>query len=171
MVINETLRLTPPVWRAGDRHFVNDAQVGEWKCEKGAIFNTNIYQVHHSPDLYPNPEKFDPERWISSKSSPHESSSTNDDDDHDLELTPEQREKRIIETFKFVPFGAGRRVCIGKYFALLETKVVLSIILRLYRFKISPEQITLFPKKILATLNAVEPLGGVDLLVESRIIH
>eukprot|EP01099_Mayorella_cantabrigiensis_P008808 TRINITY_DN863_c0_g1_i3.p1 TRINITY_DN863_c0_g1~~TRINITY_DN863_c0_g1_i3.p1 ORF type:complete len:371 (+),score=82.63 TRINITY_DN863_c0_g1_i3:382-1494(+) len=163
MVINETLRYTPPLWRTPPKHLVTDTQIGEWECEKDVAFYLHIYQIHHSPDLWPNPEKFDPERWASEK--PSLGLTSNDDD---VELSPEQREKKIIETYKFVPFGAGRRVCIGKYFSMLEMRIVLSILLRTYKLKIPEKDISSFPKGLRIGLHLLDPSEDINLMFERR---
>jgi len=157
-VLNETLRLTPPLAKAPERYFAHDFELGDWKCEKGSAFPLDIYLTHHSPDLYPNPDKFDPDRWQPKPTS---------DKVQDLDdMNPEEREKKRLEPFKFIPFGVGRRTCIGKYFALLESKVVMSVILKLYKLK-KPPNVT-YPRELFVGVTVVEPVGGVPLLWEKR---
>lgn len=62
----------------------------------------SIYNIHHHPDFWHQPEQFDPERF----------------------LTDENRR------FSFMPFGTGERICIGNHFALLESQLLLSLIIR-----------------------------------------
>jgi cytochrome P450 len=62
----------------------------------------SIYLTHHDPDVWPDPERFDPERFVHRKPTPYE----------------------------WLPFGGGVRRCIGMAFALYEMKVVLATVLR-----------------------------------------
>ncbi|CAM4815651.1 unnamed protein product [Rotaria magnacalcarata] len=71
-----------------------------------------IYGVHHDPNVFPQPERFDPNRF-------YESTEVNE------ERSP----------YAFVPFSAGSRNCIGQRFAQLEEKTILSTLLRRYTFR------------------------------------
>ena len=62
----------------------------------------NIYLTHRSPDIWPEPDRFDPSRFLDAKPSP----------------------------YTFFPFGGGVRRCIGMAFALYEMQVVLATVLR-----------------------------------------
>lgn len=108
MVIDETLRLYPPATRL-DRVANNDYEYEGIKIKKGQIITVPIYALHHDPDYYPNPEKFDPERF-------------NDEN------------RKTRDSMAFMGFGAGPRNCVGMRFALTEIKLLLSIILSNYRF-------------------------------------
>ena len=61
MVINETLRMYPPVIRF-DRVASNDYNLGGYHISKGFIISVPIYSIHHDPESWPEPEKFIPER-------------------------------------------------------------------------------------------------------------
>jgi len=84
------------------------------KIPKGTEIYTNFYAIHHDPDYWPDPERFDPERFM-----------INDDEDAQL-----KREKSDRKKFFFYPFGLGYRDCIGQQFALLESKVMLAMFLQ-----------------------------------------
>jgi cytochrome P450 len=65
--------------------------IGGQIIRKGTTVNIFIYGIHHDANVYPNPEKFDPERFAESSSTSYERS-----------------------PFAFIPFSAGSRNCIGK---------------------------------------------------------
>lgn len=108
MVINETLRMFSPAKRL-DRVASNDYEYNGLKIDKGQIIMVPIYTLHHDPEIYPNPDVFDPERF-------------------------NEENRKTRENVVFLPFGAGPRNCIGLRFALMEMKLFLSTILSKYRF-------------------------------------
>jgi cytochrome P450 len=77
-------------------------QLGEWAIPRGDSILISIAQLHDDPELFPNPEHFDPQRFIGSKPS----------------------------SFAWVPFGGGTRRCVGAAFANMEMDVVLRTVLR-----------------------------------------
>ena len=72
-------------------------EVGGWHYEPGVSLVANAYLLHHDPDIYPEPYAFRPERFLDSKPG----------------------------TYTWIPFGGGRRRCIGMSFAMLEMRVVI----------------------------------------------
>jgi len=107
--VKETLRLCPSVPLFG-REFMNDTQIGKYIVPKGTMAGIFAYQLHRNKDLFPNPEVFDPERWMS---------------DRLLKGNP----------YGYVPFSAGPRNCIGQKFALQEDKIVMAHVLRNFNLK------------------------------------
>ncbi|MGY6274153.1 cytochrome P450 [Methylomonas sp. MgM2] len=106
-VLNESLRIRPPVgimMRKTNR----DTEVGGYRLKAGSLVIFNVYNVHHHGGLWREPERFDPERFLSSES------------------------RRL----SFMPFGAGERICIGNHFAMLESQVLLAMIIREYDFEL-----------------------------------
>jgi cytochrome P450 len=96
-VIAETLRLRP-VLAIVVRRLKADFQVGEYLLPEGAAVIPCIYLLHRDPEIYPDPEAFEPERFID---------------------TPPG-------TYTWIPFGGGVRRCLGASFAQYEMRVVLS---------------------------------------------
>jgi cytochrome P450 len=99
--IQETLRRRPVLPNAAPRLVKQPVEVGGWSYPPGVCLVANAYLVHHDPDIYPDPYAFRPERF--------------------LEETP--------GTYTWIPFGGGRRRCLGASFALLEMKLVLRAVL------------------------------------------
>lgn len=83
---------------------------GDYLVPKGITVALSILLAHRDPKIWPDPLKFDPDRFL-----------------------PENSKGR--NTYAFVPFSAGPRNCIGQRFALLEAKIVLTAILRKWRVK------------------------------------
>ena len=107
--IKETLRMCPPVVRLQRRVGVDNYKLAGVPLEKGVIIEVSTYAVHHDPDYYPNPERFDPERFM-----------------------PEN--KANLVPYTYLPFGQGPRNCIGMRFAYQEIRLCLAKIIRDYRF-------------------------------------
>lgn len=108
-VIEETLRMFPPAKRL-DREANEDYKYQDITIKKGQVIAIPIYALHHDPEIYPEPEKFCPERF-------------------------DESEKKKREAVSFLPFGAGPRGCIGIRFAYLEMKLLLATIFSKYRFE------------------------------------
>ncbi len=96
-VINETLRRRPVLPNAEPRLVVKPFEAGGWTYPPGVVLIVSAQLVHHDPAIYPDPYAFRPERFLGTKPG----------------------------TYTWLPFGGGRRRCIGAAFALLEMRVVL----------------------------------------------
>ncbi|XP_045483362.1 probable cytochrome P450 6a14 [Harmonia axyridis] len=114
-VINETLRKYPP------GPILNRICTKEYKVpntdivlEKGIRVMIPVMGIHRDPEHYPDPEKFDPERFS-------------------------EENKRNIKPFTFLPFGEGPRVCIGVRFGMMQAKVGLTALLLNYDFDMSED--------------------------------
>jgi cytochrome P450 len=100
--IQETLRRRPVLANAAPRLVMEPVEIAGWSYEPGACLIADAYLLHHDPEIYPDPYAFRPERF--------------------LEEPP--------GTYTWIPFGGGRRRCLGASFALLEMKIVLAAVLR-----------------------------------------
>jgi hypothetical protein len=108
--INESLRLRPVLPQVEPRYLLRAATVGGFDYPAGVALIPAPYMLHHDPEVYPEPFAFRPERF--------------------LENSP--------GTYTWIPFGGGRRRCLGAAFAIQEMKIVVSEVLR--RFELEPEQ-------------------------------
>ena len=96
-VVTETLRLRPVISLVA-RYLRAPVEIGGWELPAGVTVAPSIYLVHRRPDVYPNPERFEPERFLDSSPG----------------------------TYTWIPFGGGVRRCIGGSFAHFEMQVVLA---------------------------------------------
>ena len=106
--VQETLRRRPVLPNSAPRLVKEPVEIGGWTYPPGACLVANAYLIHHDPQIYPDPYAFRPERF--------------------LDETP--------GTYTWIPFGGGRRRCLGASFALLEMKVVLKAVLA--RYSVAP---------------------------------
>nr|AZZ84125.1 cytochrome P450 CYP427A1 [Laodelphax striatellus] len=106
MVFSEVLRLYPPATFLRKK-CTQDCQLGGLKVEAGSHIIIPILAMHKDADIYPEPEKFDPERF----------SEENKNDRH---------------PYAYIPFGSGPRMCPGMRFAISLIKVVISLLLQDY---------------------------------------
>ncbi len=113
-VINEGLRLYPPFWMI-DRMALADDRVGDIAIPAGSTVIVYVYGAHHAPSSWPNPEEFDPSRFLKA----------ND---------------KTRRPFTHLPFGGGPRGCIGGNYAMLQILMILNDLLRRYDFTLTPGQ-------------------------------
>ncbi len=138
-VYEEALRLYPPAWLITRRALGAD-QVGGVTVPAGTLMIISPYVMHRRPDIWPEPEVFNPARF-----------------------DPSQSPKR--HRFAFIPFGGGPRLCIGNRFAMIEAKLILALVSRRFSLDLPPGQdvtvealVTLRPKDGL--MMRVAPLGN-----------
>lgn len=108
--IKESLRLYPSVHFIS-RELYEDLQLKNYFIPAGTLVNVQIYDTHHDPNFWPNPEVYDPDRFL-----------------------PENTQAR--HNYAYVPFSAGGRNCIGQRFAMLEMKSLVAYIL--HNFYLEP---------------------------------
>lgn len=101
-VLKETLRLYPPVWLFS-RRAVKEDRLGEFRVPAGAHLFIAPYFLHRRPELWPDPERFDPDRFDEARSPP-------------------------VDRYAFIPFSAGARRCIGDYFSFVEMQMHLALL-------------------------------------------
>lgn len=106
-VVKETLRLYPSVPFIA-REITEDFMLDDLKIKKGSEVAVHIYDLHRRKELFSDPEKFLPDRFLNGE---------------------------LKHPYSFVPFSAGPRNCIGQRFATLEMKCVLSEICRSFRLE------------------------------------
>ncbi|ELU00337.1 hypothetical protein CAPTEDRAFT_229084 [Capitella teleta] len=112
MVMDESLRRYNPAPLV-DRLCSQDIVINGIKFPKGVVVHVPIYAIHMDPEIWPEPEKFDPERF-----------------------TPEK--KAVMNPYHWLPFGFGPRNCVGMRMALIEMKIALVHIVR--NFKITTSE-------------------------------
>lgn len=134
-VIKESLRILPPVPYA-TRTSIAPFELGPFLLPAKTTVAYSQYITHRLPELYPEPDRFLPDRWLTIQPSPYE----------------------------YLPFGAGPRICIGAAFATTTIKIALSTILQRFNLNLLPGThinrrvtITLSPKNGLPV--EIQPLG------------
>lgn len=109
-VIQESMRLIPPVWGIG-REAIEDDEIDGYSIPAGTTVYVPIRRMHRHPGYWENPEEFRPERFL------------------DGALEKSQR-------WIYMPFGGGPRQCIGNHFALLEAQIALAVLARKFQVRI-----------------------------------
>jgi cytochrome P450 len=127
MVLSESMRLYPPAYAIG-RKALEDYEVGGIRIPRGSLVVVSPLVTHRDARWFPEPERFDPERW-----------------------TPEAQAAR--PKFSYFPFGGGTRMCIGDQFAWTEGMLLLATLAQRWRAELAAGQrvamkpmITLRPK-------------------------
>ncbi|MBK8029277.1 MAG: cytochrome P450 [Chloroflexi bacterium] len=112
MVVKEAMRLYPPAF-AVVREANTDVELGGYTLPKGSIIMGNIYGIQRDERYFPNPDRFDPDRFSA------------------------DNEKQIPK-YAYLPFGGGPRVCLGNAFAMMEARLVLATIAQKYSLALAP---------------------------------
>ncbi|MFN3741225.1 MAG: cytochrome P450 [Anaerolineales bacterium] len=133
-VIKESLRLYPPI-HIGNRCVAKEIEFDEGEIPAGERLFYSIYLTHRDPEIWENADSFCPERFAHGRKTP---------------------------PMSYVPFGGGPRACVGAAFGQAEARVVLTYLLRNYRFQFTHHKIH---PHMGATL---EPRPGVRMRVERR---
>jgi cytochrome P450 len=111
-VLEEALRLYPPV-PALVRRVVRPTALDGWEIPASSRALISIYNIHQHPDFWPEPTRFEPERFSAERKASH----------NDL---------------AYIPFGAGQHKCIGNNLALIEGTLLLAMVAQRYEFVLVP---------------------------------
>lgn len=106
-VVQESMRLYPPVW-VFEREAIADDVIGGYSIPRGTVVAVCPWSLHRNPRYWDNPEGFDPDRFTASE----------------VERRPRTA---------YLPFATGPRQCIGNAFALMEAQIVLATVARKWR--------------------------------------
>lgn len=127
----EVLRLYPPVW-ISCRKALSDVELGGHPLPAGTNLVFSSYLLHRDPERYPNPNRFDPDRWLSLRLGQADAS--------------------------YIPFGIGSKGCIGEPFAWQQLEVILDVVTQEWKLSTEPghrvrtaPETTLHPRRLLMT--------------------
>ncbi|MDJ0592505.1 MAG: cytochrome P450 [Pleurocapsa sp. MO_226.B13] len=132
----ETLRINPVVPLTAPRTVESPVELMGYELEPGTIIHGCIYALHQREEIYPNPRQFRPERFL----------------------------ERQFSHYEFIPFGGGKRLCIGAALAMFEMKLVLATILSRYQIALADER----PVKLARLGITLVPDGGIEIIVKAR---
>lgn len=108
-IVKETLRMFPPLlWQL--RYTVEPTVMGAYEISAGKGVCVSAFIAHRDPDVFEEPERFRPSRWLDINPSPYE----------------------------YFPFSGGPRLCMGAAFATMEMKIVLPLIMQRFRLSLPP---------------------------------
>jgi cytochrome P450 len=112
MVIQEAMRLYPPVWGL-PRKALGPDEIGGYQVPAGADVMICPYTLHRHPGFWADPGQFRPERFEPSAPGP-------------------------AHRYAYIPFGAGPRVCVGSHLGMMEATLVAAMVARRFRFELAP---------------------------------
>ena len=136
-VLEETLRLYPPAWGVG-RRALERRSLGGYDVPRRAVLGLSQFAVHRDARFWPEPERFDPERWLDPSAA-------------------------RVPRGAFFPFGDGPRRCIAEHFARAEAGIVMATLARAWSLdRVSHEPVELEAKVTL------RPRGGLRMRVSAR---
>lgn len=137
MVLDETLRKYPPAW-IGPRKSIEPFQLAGHTVPGNAYVDYCSWASHHLPDVFPEPDKFLPERFA-----------------------PEA--KAALPKGAYIPFGGGSRTCIGMRFGQLEIRTIATLILSRFTLKL-PQAFDLEIRQ----MPTISPRHGLPVVVQER---
>ncbi|KAI8147903.1 cytochrome P450 [Fennellomyces sp. T-0311] len=117
MIIKETLRINPPITTLPDRIATEDIELGGTFIPKGTHVGLTIYELHRNPKVWKDPDTFDPERFAPGG------------------------EADQLDGIFWVPFGSGARMCTGMKSSMTQQRVLLSMLLRKYKWHLPKDSI------------------------------
>lgn len=134
---SEAMRLYPPAWIV-ERDAIGPDEVGGFAIPRWTTVIISPYVVHRNPAIWPDPERFDPTRFLPGNAAGRPRSA-------------------------YLPFGAGRRMCVGAGFAMMEGTLLAAMIARRFTFDLAPGA-TVIPEPT-ATLR---PRDGLPMILRRR---
>jgi cytochrome P450 len=134
--VYEILRLRPVLPNAEPRLTKRTVKIGDVEYPPGVALLASAYLVHHDPAIYPDPYTFRPERFVG----------------------------KAPGTYTWIPFGGGRRRCLGASFALQEMKIVIRAVVR--RFELAPASRR--PEQTARRSITFSPSGGATVILRER---
>jgi len=135
--LQESQRYFPAVWGIIARRAIEDDVIGGHRIRRGTTVFIQVNHIHHDPRWWPDPETFDPGRFLQgSKDRPRSA---------------------------YLPFGGGRRSCIGQSFAFMEMALIAAIMSQRFTFDLASRP----PAESKATITR-RPKNGVHLIASSR---
>ncbi len=127
-VIQETMRMYPPIWSLARKAEAGDV-IGGHEVKAGDTMVLGTYIVHHDPRYWDHPDRFDPDRFAAERA-------------------------KGRAPYSFLPFGGGKRACIGSAMSQIEASLALSVFLRDFEFEYARDEaprisltVTLSPKQ------------------------
>ncbi len=139
-VLQEAMRLYPPLVVTARQALADDHLAGN-PLPAGAQLMIHFYGLHHHPDFWEKPDRFDPERFMPENS-------------------------QVQHRFAYLPFSGGPRQCIGNHFALMEGTLALAMITQQFELSL-PEGSQLIPTMI----GTLRPKGGIHMNLRRRVPH
>ena len=136
-VIQETMRMYPPIWSLARKAEAGDV-IGGHEISPGDTIVLGTYVVHHNPRYWDHPDRFDPDRFASDRA-------------------------KGRAPYSYLPFGGGKRACIGSAMSQIEAALALSLFLRDFEFEYAREE----PPRISLTVT-LSPKQGLPLRVRRR---
>lgn len=136
-VVLEALRLKPPVWNIA-RRALRSFEVGGYALPPGSVLIASPWVSHRQAAFFEDPGVFRPERWA-------------------------DRDPRRSHRNRYIPFGGGRRVCIGEHFAIVEMMMILATVVSRWRLEPAYEGLA----RAVPTIT-IRPAGGLPMRVVAR---
>jgi cytochrome P450 len=134
--ITEILRLHPVLPNAEPRLTKREFEIGGFRYPPGVVLVASAYLVHHDPEIYPDPYALRPERFLGTAPG----------------------------TYTWIPFGGGRRRCLGASFSMQEMKIVVAAVLNRYRLAPAGAQ----PEKTRRRSITFSPAGEATVILHQR---
>ena len=132
----ESLRINPVFSITLPRTVESPVELMGYELEPGAMIHGCIYTLHQREDIYPNPREFRPERFL----------------------------ERQFAHYEFIPFGGGKRRCIGAALAVFEMKLVIATILKRYQIELADKK----PVKLARQTVTLVPANGIEIVVRGK---